>query len=206
MKLAKALTWLLLPICILLLARSAFAGPARCSYGNQDSTCATPIVSGWQPQPQCSTAAGWTTVGASRWIGSQWTAPQCNYQAQPTCPPGDTEVSPASWNGSSWNGPACQTPSRQDPSATCTAAVPGGYTLNAAWTQVSNPNGPTAAAALGLPGFASQWSVYPVSGPPYTGVCNTYNIWFGTCIAAPNGQVAVWMSQAFNQSSGSCNH
>jgi hypothetical protein len=48
--------------------------------------------------------------------------------------------------------------------------------------------------------------VYPVSGPPYTGVCNTYNIWFGTCIAAPNGQVAVWMSQAFNQSSGSCNH
>lgn len=86
---------------------SSFAGPARCSYGNQDSTCVTAIQAAPIPQPQCSTGAGWTTVSASFWQGSQWSAPQCNYQAPPTCPNGYAQQSPPVWNGSSWVGIAC---------------------------------------------------------------------------------------------------
>jgi hypothetical protein len=86
---------------------SVFAGPARCSYGNQDSTCITPIAAAPQPQPECSTAAGWTTTTASTWIGSKWTAPSCHYQPPPSCAAGYTETTAPTWTGSYWTAPGC---------------------------------------------------------------------------------------------------
>nr|WP_261530808.1 hypothetical protein [Burkholderia multivorans] len=102
---------------------TAFAGPARCSYGNQDSTCTTPISSAPIPQPQCSTGPGWTTVSASVWQGSQWSAPQCNYQAPPSCPAGQVMTSAPMWNGSSWSQPVCQLPAPQLPAQTNWAQI-----------------------------------------------------------------------------------
>jgi hypothetical protein len=97
-------------------ASAALAGPARCSYGNQDSTCTTPISRAPIPQPQCPTGLGWTTVSASAWQGSQWSAPQCNYQAPPTCPAGYDLTSPPVWNGASWVGLGCSPDAPQPPS------------------------------------------------------------------------------------------
>ncbi len=91
---------------------SAFAqSAAGCGAGNQDSTCLGRVTAAPQTPPACSTAAGWTTVAPAQWIGSQYSAPQCNYQAPPPpCPDGDTTTSPASWNGSEWIGPTCAAP------------------------------------------------------------------------------------------------
>jgi len=91
---------------------SAFAqSAAGCGAGNQDSTCLGRVTATPRTPPTCSTAAGWTTVVPAQWIGSQYSAPQCNYQAPPSpCPDGDTTTSPASWNGSQWVDPVCAAP------------------------------------------------------------------------------------------------
>ncbi|PRH41746.1 hypothetical protein C6T65_13770 [Burkholderia vietnamiensis] len=91
-------------------AGPASAGPARCSYGNQDSTCTTPLRSQPIPQPQCSSGPGWTMASAAVWQGSRWSAPQCNYQSPPSCPPGMVLQSAATWNGIAWVGLDCEFP------------------------------------------------------------------------------------------------
>lgn len=99
------------------MALPAFCAPAACSYGYQDATCVPTIAAAWQQPPACSNAAGWTTAAPARWIGSQYTSPQCNYQAPPTCStdPGWTTAAPAGWTGSQWTSPQCS----YQPAPTC---------------------------------------------------------------------------------------
>lgn len=95
-------------LCLALAAATAGAAPLRCSYGYQDSTCTVGLARAPAPAPTCPADPGWTTVASAQWIGSQYSAPQCNYQAPPTCPGGFTETSAPVWNGSSWTGLGCQ--------------------------------------------------------------------------------------------------
>lgn len=97
-------------MCLAAAGGHAVGGPLRCSAGNQDSTCAPHVSSAWQTPPTCPAQPGWTTVASAAWIGSQYSAPQCNYQAPPSCPAGYSTVSAASWNGSSWVGLGCAIP------------------------------------------------------------------------------------------------
>jgi hypothetical protein len=92
-----------LVLCLALASGASIAGPARCSPGNQDSSCVGVISTAWQAPPTCPTDAGWTTLAAAQWIGSQYTAPQCKYQPAPGCPPGYVIQSGPTWNGSSWD-------------------------------------------------------------------------------------------------------
>lgn len=101
--------------------------PIPCTPGYQDSTCAVPLRNGAIPQPQCQTGAGWTTVAASVWQGARWSAPQCSFQAPPSCPAGWDMLSPPTWNGQSWGAPACAAPLPPapviDPNQVCTAVT-----------------------------------------------------------------------------------
>jgi hypothetical protein len=101
MKAKSLIVRLLLLLLALLITESASATPVRCSYGYQDSTCLPTLSYAPQPPPQCPTSVGWTTVAAAVWIGSQFSAPQCSYQAPPACPPGNTQGGPT-WDGSEW--------------------------------------------------------------------------------------------------------
>lgn len=92
---------------ILLFGRAALAAPVTCSYGYQDSTCGSFLSNAPQAAPTCPGSAGWTTAVAAKWIGSQYSAPQCSYQAAPTCPTGYTQTVAPAWNGSSWGSPGC---------------------------------------------------------------------------------------------------
>ncbi|VWC11008.1 hypothetical protein BLA6993_05341 [Burkholderia lata] len=103
----KSLVVMLSFLAVSLFSPTAFAGPVRCSYGFEDSTCAPNVYAAAQPAPTCSTDAGWTTTAAAQWIGSRWTSPSCNYQAPPTCSAGLTQTQAPSWNGSSWVGLGC---------------------------------------------------------------------------------------------------
>ena len=102
------------------------AASSGCAPGWQDATCLTRISHAVVPPPTCSASAGWSTTAPAKWIGSGYSAPQCNYQAAPTCPnaAGWTTVAGASWTGSSWTAPSCN---YQAP-PTC----PSGYTETSA--------------------------------------------------------------------------
>ncbi|MGF6472617.1 hypothetical protein QFZ89_007868 [Paraburkholderia youngii] len=111
----KLIIRMALAVCAVLLSHAAVAGPVRCSVNNQDSTCVGHITTVWQTAPTCPTDPGWTTVAAAQWIGSQYTAPQCNYQAPQECPSGFTQTSPPVWTGSNWTLPLCQPVTPQKP-------------------------------------------------------------------------------------------
>jgi hypothetical protein len=100
-----------------LIAHIGLATPILCSPGYQDATCLTPFVSAAAPAPACRTDPGWTTTAPAVWQGSQWSQPQCSYQAQQVCPVGTTTVSPSTWTGSSWTQPTCQVQAPQPPQA-----------------------------------------------------------------------------------------
>ncbi|MGF6547128.1 hypothetical protein QFZ96_002199 [Paraburkholderia youngii] len=102
----KLIIRIALAVCAVLVGHAAVAGPVRCSVNNQDSTCVGHITTVWQTAPTCPTDPGWTTVAAAQWIGSQYTAPQCNYQAPPSCAPGYDQTS-LDWNGSAWVNLTC---------------------------------------------------------------------------------------------------
>jgi len=79
-----------------------------CGHGFDDNTCIPGVtVAAQAPPPQCL-GAGYTTVVASVWQGSQWSTPQCSYQPATTCPSGYSQTVAPSWNGSSWIGLQCQ--------------------------------------------------------------------------------------------------
>jgi hypothetical protein len=100
----------LLLLSLVLVAATGGAAPVRCSWGYQDSTCTAGLARAPAPAPTCSTDPGWTTASPARWIGSQYSAPQCNYQAPPSCPTGYTQTAAPSWNGSNWVGLGCAVP------------------------------------------------------------------------------------------------
>ena len=113
---------------ILLAGRGASAAPVTCSYGYQDSTCGTNLYNAPQVAPTCAATAGWTTTVAAKWIGSQYSAPQCNYQPPPSCPAGWLQSVAPSWNGSSWVGQACE-----PPPAPGSGACPYGFASGPSW-------------------------------------------------------------------------
>ncbi|QGZ66975.1 hypothetical protein [Paraburkholderia acidisoli] len=112
-------------LCAPLISTSAFATPVRCSYGYQDSSCTPKLVNVAQTPPTCPAVDGWTTAVAPQWIGSGYSAPQCAYQAPPTCAPGYDEQSPAVWNGANWVGlncvPGAPVHTQQEEAAACAA-------------------------------------------------------------------------------------
>jgi hypothetical protein len=99
---------LLFIVGIALLLDTSNAAPVLCSPGYQDASCASPLSAPPQTAPTCSTDAGWQTITAAIWIGSQYSTPVCSYTAPPTCPSGSTQVTPATWNGTAWSGLVCQ--------------------------------------------------------------------------------------------------
>ncbi|SIT34877.1 conserved exported hypothetical protein [Paraburkholderia ribeironis] len=108
MSLTKVFIRVLLVVCTMLGSRAALAGPVRCSVNNQDSTCVGHLTTAWQTAPTCPSTPGYTTITPAKWIGSQYSAPVCNYQAPPVCPPATTQTSAPTWTGSSWTPAFCQ--------------------------------------------------------------------------------------------------
>jgi hypothetical protein len=198
MSLTKVVIRMLLIACMVLGGRAALAGPARCSVNNQDSTCVGRISTAWQTAPTCPTDAGWTTVVPASWIGSQYSAPQCNYQAPPTCPSGYDETPPASWNGSSWAGLSCtprSPPPPPDPTVMCQAQVPSPYTASTPFTHSTQYD--AFAAQVGYPGdIAFLASGY---GPVYQNECGNNHYEYGlACFVTPSNTFAGWYIFASN--------
>ncbi|AXF12745.1 hypothetical protein CUJ91_32765 (plasmid) [Paraburkholderia graminis] len=110
MSFARIFMWIAVLTGMVTAGSAAMAGPVRCSVSNQDSTCVGHLTTAWQTPPMCPNQLGWTTAAPARWIGSQYSAPQCNYQAPPTCANGFNQTSAPSWNGSSWVGLGCAAP------------------------------------------------------------------------------------------------
>jgi hypothetical protein len=214
MSLIKSIARLLLFAGLVLVGRTAIAGPLHCAYGNQDSTCVPTISAGWQAAPTCSSAPGWTTVAGATWIGSQYTAPQCNYQAAPTCPTGYNETSAPYWNGYQWVGIGCSLPpaSPQDPGTQCTAAIPAGFTYGSqagfnpgSWDNPSFANG-----GYVFGGIPRSDTVYAAAlyGPPYAnGSCGTTSVnYIAYCGINPSGWFDQMVEVTEAGSGGSCNH
>ncbi|RQR25143.1 hypothetical protein DIE23_32760 [Burkholderia sp. Bp9143] len=175
--------------CWLAMVAHAEAAPVRCSYGYQDSTCTAPLRNGPIPQPQCSTGPGWTTVSASVWQGSHWSAPQCNYVSAPNCPNGYDTVTAPVWSGSSWTAPVCtvraQTPPpTQNWAQICNqAAAAQGYTTHFT-NSMFNPYtfGTGVATMGGDDGMAI--------GPPYINGDLSTNQYDATCfVTTANGAI-----------------
>jgi hypothetical protein len=212
MSVYKLIVRLLLLASLLLVGRTAIAGPLHCAYGNQDSTCVGTISAAWQAAPTCPTAPGWTTVAGATWIGSQYTAPQCNYQAAPTCPTGYNETSAPSWNGYQWVGIGCSLPpaSPEDPGTQCTAAMPAGFTFGEqAGFNPGSWNNPSFTPGGYLYGIPRSDAVYAASlyGPPYQDACGTSNPdYIGYCGINPSGWFDQMLEVTEPSGGGSCNH
>lgn len=197
---------------VFLTGSDALAGPVRCSVNNQDSTCVGHLATAWQTAPTCPNQPGWTTVASAQWIGSQYSAPQCNYQAPPPCPPGRVEAIPPSWNGSAWVGQVCQIPAA--PQGVCPYGFASGPSWNgSAWVYSCN-SAPTVTCASeaqsqgytltngygrqgpftgyytkldGSYGYGTYYNYqYGATGPVWTDVCgtsgNTYQLY---CSVSP---------------------
>jgi hypothetical protein len=191
----------------------AFSAPVVCSYGYQDSSCTPAITAAPQAAPTCSTAAGWTTAAAATWIGSQYTAPQCNYQAPPSCPSGDITTSAASWNGSAWVGLGCQAPVIIPTySDQCTAQIPAGYMFGQiagfnpnSW---NNPSFTPGGYAYGLPRTDTVYAA-ALYGPPVEQACGDNGQsgdYIAYCGINPSGWFDQMIEVAQVSSSGACNH
>lgn len=216
MSLIRSIIKIGLIVVALLDGHAAEAGPVRCSVNNQDSSCVGQITTAWQAPPTCPTAPGYTTVAAAQWRGSQYSAPQCNYQPPPTCPNGITQTSPATWNGASWFGLGCAAPPPApppptDPVSQCLAsATPQGFT---ATSGVTGPSPMTQivsiyAQLLRLTNYGSD-SVYSwsASGPIYTSACGQQGSSYGIlCLVHPNGQINGLIPNYVTGSGGACNH
>lgn len=191
---------------------AAMAGPARCSVNNEDSSCAGTLSAPWQTPPACPASAGWTTVVPAKWIGSQYNAPQCNFQAPPTCPPGFDQSAAPSWNGSGWVGLAC-TPSLPPvpiPNDICTALVPSQYAATAPWSgPMTDPNGlrvaGLAATANNIPAWTNVFT-RAYDGPTYSLPCFDRNNYNASCYVNGSTVVGLLIQQASFASSGQCNH
>jgi hypothetical protein len=196
MSLMKLIARLLLLAGLLLVDRTAIAGPLHCAYGNQDSTCVPTISAAWQAPPTCSGAPGWTTVAAATWIGSQYSAPQCNYQAPPVCPSGYNEMAPPSWNGSAWVGIACvpAAPQPPDPMTACESSVPAGFSVSNFLNSSAHNSQYPSDTGLEFGG----------TGPEYTTECSSGNTYFLFCFVSPNGNVDTWQETVGEGSQGNC--
>ncbi len=209
----KLLFKLFLFICVSLGSHVVQAGPVRCSVNNQDSSCLTPISTTWQTAPTCPASAGWTTITPAKWIGSQYSAPQCNYQAPPSCPPGYDQNAAPTWNGSSWVGQVCIPSAPPPPPATslCQAAVPAGYTITSG-TFGPDPLSLVTRNAASWAGFTPDPSdvIYswmakgPVYDVPCPGQDNTS--WGLFCYVRGSGSLDFIFASHTTPTGGACNH
>lgn len=140
---------LLARVLLPLLTQTVAAAPVICSYGYQDSSCTPKLVNAPQTPPACPSSAGWTTAAAAQWIGSQYSAPQCQYQAPPSCAPGFIQSGPT-WNGSSWVDLVCVQPAPPPP--------------------IASPTDEKQACAAAL----TQWEGFTPSSPNYSAIVNQY--------------------------------
>lgn len=107
-------------------APEVLAHPIDCTPRYSDSHCVTPISTGVTPPPTCPSAPGYSTITPAVWAGYKWSQPVCSdYQAPPSCPPGDIQTGPT-WNGVSWVGLSCVMPATHDPVSTCLSAASSG--------------------------------------------------------------------------------
>jgi hypothetical protein len=197
MSLMKLIVRLLLLAGLLLVGRTAIAGPLHCAYGNQDSTCVPTISAAWQAPPTCSGAPGWTTVAAATWIGSQYSAPQCDYQAPPSCAPGYTQTTPPTWNGSTWVGMVCwPNAPPPNPMTTCESGVPAGYSVTNFLNSSAHDSDYPSDTGLEFGG----------TGPEYTTECSSSNTYFLFCFVSPGGNVDTWQEAVGEGSEGNCGH
>jgi len=196
----------------LLACHSSFAqSVAGCGVGNQDSTCLGRVNAAPQAAPTCSTAAGWTTVASAQWIGSGYSAPQCNYQAPPSCPAGDITTSSALWDGSEWVGLGCQAPAPQPPaySTQCTAGLPAGFILGQQAGFYPDWDNPTYDVGANAYGFPYGDTVYATAlyGPQFESPCGVAEEdYIGYCAISPSGWLdgeAQWQEMP---TTGQCNH
>ncbi|MBB4518268.1 hypothetical protein GGD68_007074 [Paraburkholderia fungorum] len=148
--------WIAVVMGMVTASSTANAGPVRCSVNNQDSTCVGHLTTAWQTAPTCPNQPGWTTIASAQWIGSQYSAPQCNYQAAPTCPSGYDQVGP-SWNGNSWVGLSCTPRSPPDPTAGCMANLPAGWTITGQTSNTRNMTFPAGISGLFFTGTGDTW-------------------------------------------------
>ena len=137
------------------------------------------------------------SAGAT-WIGSQYTVPQCNYQAAPTCSTGYNETSAPYWNGYQWVGIGCSLPpaSPEDPGTQCTAAIPAGFMFGSQAGFIPGSwNNPSFAVGAYLSGIPRSDTAYATTlyGPPYTeDSCGTTSInYIAYCGINPSG----WFDQ-----------
>ncbi|WP_321936228.1 hypothetical protein [Paraburkholderia sp. J8-2] len=151
-------------LMLLLGAASAKAeAPAHCSYGYQDSSCLGPQYRAAQTPPQCSSGPGWTTVTAAVWQGSKFSAPQCNYEAPPTCALGYDQYSAPVWDGSSWVGLSCipQAPPVSPPTQLAACEATGNFPGTIAGTILKPPPSQYTISSSGtMTGAASYSNVY----------------------------------------------
>jgi hypothetical protein len=150
-------------VCTMLGSHAAMAGPVRCSVNNQDSTCVGQITTAWQTPPTCPTTPGYTTVAVAQWIGSQYSAPQCSYQAPPSCAPGWIQTGP-DWNGSSWVNLGCSSPA-PPPAPTIVAAT--GFWV---WADCGSYNNAQVTGPIPLAVYRDTWS---------DGSTTYYQVYFG---------------------------
>lgn len=156
-------------VCAVLVAHIAMANPVVCSPGYYDATCNGKIAAAYQTPPSCSTGPGWTTVTSAQWIGSQYSAPQCSYQAPPSCPANWVTAVGPSWNGSSWVGEVCQPPAAPGPD-TCQYGFSSGPSWNgSSWVYTCNsaPAIPTIVSVTGFWVWADcgSWNQAQTTGP-----------------------------------------
>lgn len=209
----KKLTFWLSFLVLAFFNQAAFAqtpySPVRCSYGNQDSSCATPLYTQWQAAPTCPADPGWTTAVAAQWAGSKYTQPQCAYQPPPSCPSGQVQTAAPVWNGSSWVGMSCNPPPGGDPgnmAAMCSAQIPAGYTHITSWTD-NTAEYRQWAHLYGTDPNDSELTMANIEGPAYLAVCNTYTEYIAACLIRSDGSLdQLQMGHQFSQSSGQCNH
>jgi len=155
-------------VCLATAGGHAVGGPLRCSAGNQDSTCAPHVSSAWQTPPTCPAQPGWTTVASAVWIGSQYSAPQCNYQAPPQCPTGWVTTASPGWTGNSWTGPFCQMPQPPGPNSCQYGFASGPAWTGSSWSYTCNAPPPaidvTASCEAALPSAISSGAVTSING------------------------------------------
>ncbi|CAE6849355.1 hypothetical protein R75461_07395 [Paraburkholderia nemoris] len=163
---------------VFLAGSDAMAGPVRCSVNNQDSTCVGHLTTAWQAAPTCPNQPGWTTIASAQWIGSQYSAPQCNYQAPPTCPTGFTQTAAPTWNGSNWVGIGCAVP---PPAQGIPPGTPESLVCLGAAATVDPWGTPDNSFMHWSSDLAAGQTIFgSLSGPTYGSVNDTYSAWFNS--------------------------
>lgn len=184
--------------CMLAASQNTLSAPARCTSGYQDSTCPPALSAAPQTAPTCSTAPGWTTLSAAKWQGAYYSAPQCNYQAPPSCADGYAQTGP-DWNGTAWVNLICtpSTPQIPDVGTVCSANLPAGWTVS----------GPYSGSVSATPPAGYQIAWYSGSTSVLTDKCGaTYTESILECWTKTGSNDFYKWAYYTTHASGNCGH